>query len=200
MSKSIMLVKGDYNAFYPATDHDAELVAAYKYGNPVKASVTQQTPRSLQHHRLYWAGLIGLAMQYWNPSGGVISAAEKQTVKMLAGYVERKGYDPEPTKELCRAFLTELKQTRINSMEAPHKDAEGLHRWIKEEAGYFTWVKTPGGLEKRLDSINFNAMSKEDFERFYKCAFSVVWCFILHQNFKTEAEAQNVINQLTQMG
>ena len=195
-----MLVKGDYNAFYPATDHDAELVAAYKYGNPVKASVTQQTPRSLQHHRLYWAGLIGLAMQYWNPTGGLISAAEKQTLLKLAGYVSRKGFDPEPVRELCKAFLTDLKATRLSVMEVPSKDAQSLHDWIKEEAGYFSWIKTPGGLEKRLDSISFNAMTKEEFERYYKCAFSVVWCFILHQSFKDEAEAQSVINKLAGMG
>lgn len=202
MKADITLVKGNNGdvVLYPATHYDLELLNNYKAGDPVKAKLKKQSPRSLQHHKLYFGGLLELAMQYWNPQGGMISACEKQTLKGLVDYVERHDYDSSAVKELCRSFLMNLKAERAESIQAPHRDKQGLHDWVKEEAGYYDWVKTPEGLVKRVHSISFDSMSQEDFNLFYKRAFAVIWNFLLSRSFKNEQEAHNIINQLSGMG
>lgn len=200
MKDNLLLVANGDGSLYPATERDFELVKRFKRGDAVKAKLSSQSRRSYQHHKLYFGGLVKLAMQYWNPTGGFISAAEKQTLKGLISFVERQGHDSEAVTALCKAFLNDLRQTRAMVIEAPHRDAQALHEWIKEEAGYYDWVKTPEGLVKRTHSISFGKMNQDDFNLFYKRAFSVVWCFLLSRSFKSESEAQEVINQIVGMG
>jgi len=195
-----MLAKCQDGSFRPVSQQDADLAARWKPGQGIRVKAVAVKPRSIQHHRLYWGGLLALAMDYWEPTGGLISSSEKHTLKSFAKWLDGKGGNTGAVRRACKAFLRELALSRAQRIEAPEKDVQALHDWVKIEAGYFRYVVTPAGLRKEPLSINFNSMDQEEFDRFYKAAFSVIWKFILSRTFKNEAEAQQCVEQLVSMG
>lgn len=200
MATEITLVKCQDGSLRPTTQTDQELIKSWKLGQGVKIKSVMLKPRSLQHHRLYWGGLIELAFDYWVPPGRLISASENATLLRFSDWLDRKGGDSGAVRSACEVFLNELGQCRALSIESPEKSRQALHEWVKVEAGYFRYEITPGGVRKTPLSINFNAMDQDEFREFYKAAFSVVWRFILSRTFDNQKEAENAINQLLSMG
>lgn len=200
MPIEITMQRDQTGALRPATDHDQQLFAKVKTGQSVRVTLTKVSKRSLQHHKLYWGGLIALCMDYWVPSGGLITEAEKKTLKLFVRFLERKGESTGAFIELAKQFLAEQIDIRSEKIKIPEKSYNALHTWIKIEAGYYEFVLTPTGIIKRPKSINFNSMGKEDFEDYYKEAFNVVWRYILSRKFVDEKAAQNAIDQLTSIG
>ena len=148
---------------------------------------------------MYWGGLIELIAHYWAPKGGLIAKAEKDILKDVSRFCGQQGGDTAALNEIFRYYLEDLAEKRKSfDIQTPNKQA--IHDWIKEETGYYKWVQAPAGLRKELLSINFNAMSQEEFTIFYKKAFSVTWRFILSRNFESQEDMQNAINQLMAMG
>ena len=187
-------------ALRPSTDHDQKLFAKIKTGQALRVTLTKVSARSLQHHKLYWGGLIALCMDYWQPSGGLVTEVEKKTLRAFAAFLEKKGKSTGAFTELAKQFLSEQIEIRSEKFQTPDKSDSALHEWIKIEAGYYDLALTPTGIIKRSRSINFNSMSKEEFEVYYQAAFNVVWRYVLSRKFKTEKEAQNAVDQLTSMG
>lgn len=196
----MILIKAMDGSFRAATEADQEQAAKWKVGRAVKFKPTQQSDRSLQHHRMYFGGLLRLAFDYWEPVGGLITDSERATLNAFTSFLGRYGGDEYAFANAQAAFLANLEQSRANKFESPTKSLEALHDWVKIEAGFFTIEQTPKGIKKISRSINFNAMSKEEFEHFYKQAFSVCWRFILSRTFKDQSEADNAINQLIHLG
>lgn len=198
--KEALLIKTNNQTLQAATDFDAEILNSFKTGQAVKVKIVMQSARSLPHHRLYFAGLLQLAFDYWEPSGGLIAPSEKATLKKFCKWLDRKSNDSGAIYRAAKVFLNELGLSRAQSIEAPHKSKVDLHNWVKEQAGYYDLVITPSGIRKKVKSINFNKMGQEEFNEFYKKAFSVVWQFILFRTFESEEQAENVINNLLSMG
>lgn len=196
----ICMAKTTDGSWRPVSVADQELANRYKTGQAVRVTVTQLKPRSLLHHQMYWAGLIELAYDYWEPTGGLIASSELGTLKQFADWLDRKGSNSGAVRRACRAFVTELRERRADRIQAPEKSRQALHEWIKLEAGYFRYEVTPTGLRKVPLSINFNAMDQDQFNEFYKAAFSVVWRFILSRAFPDEQSAENALSQLLAMG
>lgn len=200
MPVEFVAVKCADGALRTPTEHDTDEAKKLKIGTAYRLTAVTQSARSLRHHRLYWAGLIGLAMTYWQPSGGLITNAERKTLANFAAWLDKKGGNSGAVVRASEAFMYELEQSRAQRFEATTKDDNDLHEWIKREAGYVDRIDTPSGPIFKTRSINFNAMSQEEFNEFYKKAFSVVWRFILSRPFETEEEAQRAIDQLIAMG
>lgn len=200
MADRILLVKAHDGSFRPVTTVDMEALKRFKVGSPVNVTVTKAKDRSLKHHRLYWGGLIPLALEYWEPTGGLISYGERKTLKMFARWLDAKGGNTGAIRRACKAFLTELSASRAERIPAPEKSAAMLHRWVKEQAGYYTVAITPTGIIKELDSISFDRMDQDEFNEFYKAAFSVVWRFVLSRHFESESDAQIAIERLSSLG
>ena len=200
MPIEVTLVKGQDGALRPASAADQEHMGKFKTGQAVRVSVTQIKSRSLQHLRLYWSGLIELAMDYWEPTGGLVSLSERSTLKRFADWLDKQGGNSGAIRRACAAFLDELRHSRGLRIDAPHKSREALHEWIKIEAGYFEYAMTPNGVTKRALSINFNVMDQSQFNDFYKAAFNVCWRFILSRTFENEDQADSAINQLLAFG
>lgn len=200
MPFSMLVVKGQDGALHPASAADQVQLAKLKVGQAVRVDITRASPRSLEHHRLYWGGLIELAFDYWEPKGGLVASSELSTLKRFADWLDRKGNNSGAVRRACRAFVVELREMRMGKIETPEKSREALHDWIKIEAGYFHYEITPTGMRKVPVSINFYSMDQDAFNLYYKAAFSVVWRFILSRTFSSEAEAENAINQLLAMG
>lgn len=196
----MILVKRIDGSFLPATQDDQELSRKWKVGKAIKFKATQQSDRSLKHHRLYFGGLLELAFQYWEPDGGLLAPSELATLDKFTQFLGSYGGDTEALNNARNAFVDQLTQSRAGKIEAPEKSKSALHEWVKVEAGYCELEQTPKGLRKVAKSINFNAMSKEQFEDYYKAAFSVCWRFILSRTFTNESDADSAINQLIHMG
>lgn len=200
MPKEITLVKSMDGSLRPATEMDADIAGSWKVGQAVRVEVTKLRDRSLEHHKLYFGGLLALAMDYWEPKGGLLAPSEISTLQKFADWLDRKGGKTGAIRNACKQFLRELRDSRAQKIEAPEKAIDGLHQWVKEQCGYYDLILTPSGIRKEVKSINFNAMDQDAFNDFYRQAFSVVWKFILSRSFDSEQEAENVINELVSMG
>lgn len=203
MSVDMMMVCNG-RALVPATEHDYAIMRqTYRIGQVIKTETKRQADRSLQHHRLYFGGLIGLVKDYWEPQTGLVHPAEVRTAASFCHYLQSKGIalSPEQSQALQQDYLQTLTQKRaaklINPM--PASTAE-IHRWIKIECGYYDVVRLPDGtIEKKAKSISFAKMTQAEFNEFYKAAFGVCWRFVLSRHFECEADAENAINRMLDM-
>jgi hypothetical protein len=196
----ITLVKSSNDVWTPATETDRDYGKPFKLGKGIKVTAVQLSARSLQHHKLYWGGLIELGLHYWEPDIELVTDAEKRTLGMFSNWLDSQGGNTGAIRNAQKIFLSELSKSRADNVPVLNKDPKAFHEWIKEKAGFFEWVPTPTGIRKQLKSINFNAMKKEEFEDYYKKAFSVVWKFVLSRTFNSEEESQRAIDQLIAMG
>lgn len=200
MPIDFIVVRCQDGAFRVPTQYDDEQSRKFKVGTAYRMTATVQSARSLRHHRLYWGGLLGLAMDYWEPSGGLITSAERKTLANFAAWLDKKGGNSGAITKAHDVFLSELEQSRAQRIESPVKRIEDLHEFVKREAGYVEYFETPSGVMVRTKSINFNAMTQEEFNEYYQKAFSVIWRYILHRAYQNETDAQNAIDQLLAMG
>ena len=200
MVAEVALIKREDGALIHAANIDIETLANWKVGSAYKVKAIKMNPRALDFHRLYWAGLIGLTLDYWEPAGGLIGPSERKVLNGLIAYGRTTGLNSDGLGQFIKHYVNDLKRSRAGKVEVPHKSKESLHEWIKEEVGLYDLVLTPKGTKRVTKSINFNAMSEEQFRAFYKKAFSVCWNFILTKTFDDEAQAEQAINQLIAMG
>lgn len=204
MQELMMICNG--RALVPATEHDHALMrATYKIGQIVRTQCInpKNNERSLRHHRLYWGGLIGLIKDYWEPQTGLVNRVEVNTAASFCNYLQRKGIKltDEQSKALQQDYLQDLSNRRAAKLISPiPASTNEIHKWLKNECGYFDVVRLPNGdLEKRPKSINFATMGQTEFNEFYKNAFSVAWRFVLSRHFDNEADAENAINRMLDM-
>lgn len=197
MADEIVLIKGPNNTLQASTEHDAEIMRGWKVGQAKKIKMVNVSPRVLKYHQRYWAGLIPLTLQYWEPGHLLTSSAERKTMRSIVDWYRGQGFDPGPLTEVFTAYELSVTAKRRASVDIPEAGKRQLHRWIKEQTGYYDIERTPDGLVKHLHSINFASMSQSDFERFYEAAFKVCWVHILAQAFENdESEAQQAVNNL----
>lgn len=194
MSKEIVLVKVN-NGFAYATDADREIASSLKIGKAIKATFVQQSARTLPYHQRYWAGLIELTFEYWEPSSEMTTEAEQKLIDQFCKVLDNVIGGDEVSKWGVE-FLETLGHKRAQKIQVPHKSKQGLHDWIKDKAGYYDIEITPTGPKRKLKSINFNAMSEEQFKEYYKKAFNVCWRYVLSLTFENETEADNAVMQL----
>ena len=194
MANEIVLIKASNGLVY-ATDRDREAALNWKLGQAVKVKAVKQSARTLPLHQKYWAGLIALTFEYWEPDSGMTTQAERKLITEFCKVLDSKGGNGT-IMPIGDQFLNSLSQHRAQKTQAPTKTKEALHDWIKERAGYFDVELTPTGMKRKLKSINFNAMSEEEFKAYYSAAFSVCWRYVLGLTFEDETTAHNAIHQL----
>jgi hypothetical protein len=197
--KEIVLIKAQDGSLRPATEADAELLAGWKVGQGVKVEAKQVSVRSLQHHKLFFGGLLKLTMDYWEGNGNLVTDQEIKTLKRFAVWLDEKSGSSGALNEACRTFLNETNRSRKKKVEAPGKSMEGLLVWLKLKIDHAHLVSTPDGPRKMPSSINFRSMGQDGFNEFYKRAFSFCWQYVLSQTFESEEEAENAINQMASM-
>lgn len=200
-----LTVKRVGNNLVPVDSVDIESMDGIKQGQGFRVDITKVSSRSIKHHRLYWGGLIRLVADYWEPDSGLISVYDKKVMKGLIDWVSVNGGDSRPIEEIVSLYLNERAEKIKDHLPANEKAGvrlQSIHEWIKEEAGYYDAVLTPTGVKKKLKSINFNAMkTEEEFNVFYKAAFSVCWRYVLSKSqFGSMEEAENIALEMSRMG
>ncbi len=198
MIKASLIRQGE--GLFPATVADKEQIDKYRQGEVINGKLTGKSSRSYKFHKLYFGGLLRLAQDYWQPRGGILTKDEKDFAKGVVDYVELKGFDSEPVKRLLRAYMEKVIAERQGEIETQHKSIEGLHHYIKIEAGYYDAIMTPDGVIREAKSISFDSMTAEEFKEFYKRAFNVVWNIILVKSFRSKEDVETAIEALINMG
>jgi hypothetical protein len=204
MSIEIMAQKASKNTLIVASLADEEKLESLNYGEPCKVLIKKASSRSIQHHKLYFGGLVRLVSDYWDAEQGLIPKGDKKIMSGLVQFVASQGVDTMAISTLINAYLSDRAgriKSKISQVEKAANRLDQIHKWLKEEAGYYDAVLTPTGVRKELHSISFNKMSQEEFNEFYKKVFAVAWRYIFSQNnFKTEQEAEEAVQKMSQMG
>ena len=186
------------NQLHPSNNHDAEQLKQLKQGDPFRIECYQMRPRSLQHHKLFFA-MLQLTLDYWTPAGHMITPSEIQALKRFTSWAEEQTGSAGALKSLAKVYLKELSDSRKRQYSVPEKTIDGLLEWVKLKVGHVTRIMTPDGVKIETKSINFNSMNQADFANFYKRAFNVCWTLVMSKHFESEQQCQHVIDQLVGM-
>lgn len=123
-----------------------------------------------------------MMMDYWEPDSAMTTEAERKLIAKFCKVLDDNGGGGEVAK-WGDDFLANLAQSRAKKHETPLKTKKALHRWVKEKVGLVDVIATPDGIKTEVRSINFNRMSQEQFNAFYKDAFNVCWQYVLNRFF-----------------
>ena len=200
MAITASIVKTTDGTFIPATAYDSELLAELKAGKPYKVEVKQMSNRSYQHHKLFFGGLLPLAYQYWQPTGGMVTDSEKAMVKSFAKRLESMHNSGGLFLEFAEEFVQTVAQKRGEKIGAVLQSMEAFRKWLTMEAGYFDVYETPTGIRKEAKSISFASMEQEEFNAFYKNCFQVAWNMMLLGKFENEEAALQAAQEMMEIG
>lgn len=183
------------NGLVGATDADRELISKLKYGTTVHGDFKKM--RNAKFHGKFFA-LLALAWEYWEPVGGLIPRQELRGILGLAKFFEAQSGKPGQLSDAVAAYIEGLEQSRSERFPVVEKSREAFREWITVEAGHFTLVQSPAGVEKRPKSISWSRMDDVAFEALYKDVFATCWRLVLQSHFETEAEAMSAAELLGQ--
>lgn len=198
-----LMMKRTENGLVPATDTDRILLKqSYPFGQPVRTVCKKWTQRSLQHHRLYFGGLIGLVKEYWEPDVRLTTVTEEKTAAEFCKYLQDKNIalTHEQAIALQADFLKTLNNKRAVNHVPLEPSSDDINEWIKIKAGYFDLVTCPDNtIVCKPKSISFARMDQNEFNAFFKKAVNVCWKFILSRQFRTPQELENAAYQILEM-
>ncbi|PSU69826.1 hypothetical protein C9J22_13185 [Photobacterium phosphoreum] len=188
----IALVKTQGGALVPLTDDDKNFIDKKRVGTVLECDF--KTLRNPMFHRKYFA-LLNLGFDYWNPTGGTVSPAERgllmRFVRMLAQY----GGEERILQEMASGYLDHLSVHRAQ-LET-EKSFEAYRKWVIVEAGWYDQVVLPNGsILREAKSIRFAKMDDVEFSELYQASFGVLWNSILNSYFGDEQEVELAVNRL----
>lgn len=184
-----------------ATAADAEILRGLQAGRAYRVKVTQLSDRSYQHHKLFFGGLLPLAYEYWQPTGGLVGKAERETVQWVVRNMARQtGANEAVLQEAAEQFLQTLARLRAEKYGAVLQSMEAFRKWLTVEVGYFDVYETPAGIRKEAKSISFAQMDQEAFDAFYRACFDVAWNMMLSGKFDSEEAALRAAEEMMEFG
>lgn len=195
----IVLIKTESGTFAPATDIDYSESAKIQAGQAIRVEAKRIKPRSLQHHRLYWSGLIELIAQYWEPKESFLASHERAVMNSFVKWLKASGTEEESVQavsEILKLYADNLEERRADKLPPVEISKEAIHEWLKLETGHWDYIDTPKGKMRKARSINFNAMDQDQFSEFWKRSVNVAWRFVLSRQFESEKDVNNAIDQL----
>lgn len=187
-------IKSAGGVLIPATPDARDFIEKkVKLGAVLYADFKQA--RNPAFHRKFFS-LLNLGFDYWQPSGGAISPADKKLVRgylqLVAHYV---GHE-ETLQQIADQYLREAAEQRAGNISAV-KSFESFRSWATIEAGFYTEYQMPDGtIRKEPKSISFAKMDDIEFAQLYKSVLDVLWNFILFRTFPTQQAAENAASQL----
>ena len=132
----------------PVTAADREALENVKQGKAFRVTAVRVSDRSLQHHRLYFGGLVRLVADYWEPESGLISRYDKKVMDGLIDWVANQGKNTEALCSLIELYLHDRAETikqHLPEYENAAAKLQNIHDWLKEEAGYYDATLTLWG-------------------------------------------------------
>lgn len=139
----------------PATRDARDFLRSKKVGSVLYADFKQA--RNPAFHRKLFS-LLNLGFDYWQPSGGAISPADKALVN---GYVKFLAYyagGEEALQAAADEYLVDVAEKRAGNISAA-KSFEAFRAWVTIQAGFYTEYLMPDGTTRREPkSISFAKM------------------------------------------
>lgn len=186
-------IKSDGDVLIPASPDARDFLKKIRLGAAVYSDFKQA--RNPAFHRKFFS-LLNLGFDYWQPSGGAISPADK---KLVHGYVQLVAHyagHADTLQELADQYLRDEAEKRAGNISAV-KSFEAFRAWVTIEAGFYTEYQMPDGtIRKEPKSISFAKMDDLEFSLLYKSVLDVLWNFILFRTFPTQQAAENAASQL----
>lgn len=187
-------VKSAGNMLVPATPDALEfLKTKVKFGAVLYADFSQA--RNPAFHRKYFS-LLNLGYQYWEPTGGAISPADKE---LLTGYVKFLAYyagNEETLQAAADEYLHDVAKKRAGNITIT-KSFEAFRSWVTIQSGHYTEYQMPdGSVRKEPRSVSFAKMDDIEFAQLYKATIDVLWNYILFRSFPSQQAAENAAAQL----
>lgn len=181
------------NGLAGATEADRELIGKIKVGSMIHGDFKRA--RNARFHGKFFA-MLDLAFQYFEPKGGLIPRQEMRGIIGLAKYFEEMNGKPGQLSNAVQAYIQQLEDDRSQRFPAVEKSREAFREYVTIEAGHFTLVQTPAGIEKRVKSISWSKMDDVAFEALYKDVFNACWRLVLQAHFNDKAEAMAAAEQM----
>ena len=194
------VVKTPAGTLAAATVADAEILRSLKAGKAYRVKVTQLSNRSYQHHKLFFGGLLPLAYEYWQPTGGLVTQGERAMVQRFAQRLEAMHESGGLFLEFAEEFVLGVAKKRGEKVGAVLQSMEAFRKWLTIEAGYYDIYETPAGIRKEAKSISFAQMDQEAFNDFYRACFQVAWNMMLSTKFENQEAALRAAEEMMEFG
>lgn len=191
----LQLIKQSTGILIPATPETSDfLQSKCKLGSVLVADF--KLVRNPAFHRRFFA-LLNLGFEYWEPTGGAISANEQKLVNGYARFLASYGGNEGALLDAAEQYLDQIAGRRITNGISLCKSFDAYRAWVTVEAGHFDAIQLPDGtLRKHPRSIAFSSMDETEFQHLYKAALDVLWRWILSRTFNSREEAENAAAQL----
>ncbi|EPL0489784.1 TPA: DUF1367 family protein [Citrobacter koseri] len=191
----LQLIKQSTGILIPATPETSDfLQSKCKLGSVLVADF--KLVRNPAFHRRFFA-LLNLGFEYWEPTGGAISANEQKLVNGYARFLASYGGNEGALLDAAEQYLEQIASRRITNGISLCKSFDAYRAWVTVEAGHFDAIQLPDGtLRKHPRSIAFSSMDETEFQHLYKAALDVLWRWILSRTFNSREEAENAAAQL----
>nr|DAO68857.1 MAG TPA: Protein of unknown function (DUF1367) [Caudoviricetes sp.] len=200
MAIEAAVVKTPAGTLAAATAADAEILRGLKAGRAYRVKVTQMSSRSYQHHKLFFGGLLPLAYEYWQPTGGLVTDGEQKLISGFARRLEAMHSSGGLFLGFADEFVLAVAKKRGEKVGAVLQSMEAFRKWLTVEAGYYNVYETPAGIRKEAKSISFAQMGQEEFNNFYRACFQVAWNMMLSSKFDSEEAALRAAEEMMEMG
>ncbi|UOG71892.1 DUF1367 family protein [Serratia marcescens] len=186
-------IKAAGDLLVPATRDARDFLRSKKVGSVLYADFKQA--RNPAFHRKLFS-LLNLGFDYWQPTGGTISPADKA---MVNGYIKFLAYyagGEDALQAAADEYLTDVAEKRAGNISAA-KSFEAFRAWVTIQAGFYTeFIMPDGAARKEPKSISFAKMDDIEFGEFYKSVLDVLWNYILFRSFPDQQSAENAAAQL----
>jgi len=193
MAQIIQLFKSSPTTLTTATPEASDFLQRIKIGVWLNCNIKQA--RNYIFHKRFFA-LLNLGFEYWTPSGGAITPAEKDYLHGYVRYLISMAVNEEILFETEKTYndthgLWRTKEVAIT------KSFEAFRKRAIVEAGFYDEFILPDNTRCReAKSISFASMSEAEFCQVYRAVFNVLWNTILFKKFRNYQEADNAAMQL----
>ncbi|EBQ6226294.1 TPA_asm: DUF1367 family protein [Salmonella enterica] len=195
MAHELQLIKQSSGILIPATPETSDILQSkIKLGAVLVAEFRQV--RNPAFHRRFFA-LLNLGFEYWEPTGGAISANERKLVNGYAKFLAAYGGNEGALLDAAEQYLEQIANRRVTNGISLCKSFDAYRAWVTVEAGFYTEHFYPDGSRgRRAKSIAFASMDETEFQQVYKAVLNVLWNWILFRKFSSPEEVENVAAHL----
>lgn len=186
-------IKAAGDLLVPATRDARDFLRSKKVGSVLYADFKQA--RNPAFHRKLFS-LLNLGFDYWQPTGGAISPADKALVNGYVKFLTYYAGGEDALQAAADEYLADIAEKRAGNISAA-KSFEAFRAWITIQAGFSTKFVMPDGTTRNEPkSISFAKMDDIEFSEFYKAVLDVLWNYILFRTFPDQQSAENAAAQL----
>ncbi|EHG3720964.1 DUF1367 family protein, partial [Salmonella enterica subsp. diarizonae serovar 11:k:z53] len=191
----LQLIKQSSGILIPATPETSDILQSkIKLGAVLVAEFRQV--RNPAFHRRFFA-LLNLGFEYWEPTGGAISANERKLVNGYAKFLAAYGGNEGALLDAAEQYLEQIANRRLTNGISLCKSFDAFREWVTVQAGFYTEHFYPDGSRgRRAKSIAFASMDESEFQQVYKAVLNVLWNWILFRKFSSPEEVENVAAHL----